>query len=72
MEVQPLIVRPSLFGAYELFRRILILWHHNSVLRLIQVQISATNQQQNDNHHTDRYPLHTTPFESSVLIFISA
>jgi hypothetical protein len=72
MEVQPLIVRPSLFGVAEVFGRVLIFWYHDSKLRLIQIHIAAPRQQENDNKRTDSYPLHITPFEVSILIYISA
>ena len=66
MKAYPLIVRPSLFGADEVFRWVLILWHVHMKLRLLQIRISAPSQQQNDKARTDNYPLYTTPFGLNV------
>jgi len=71
MKVKALIVRPSLLYTYQRFWRSLVFGNIYSKL-IPQVQISASNEEQNDKDSSGRYTLHTTPFESSVLIFISA
>jgi len=71
MKVKALIVRPSLLYTYQRFGRSLVFGNIYSK-PIPQVQISASNQEKNDKDNTDRYTLHTTPFESSVLTFISA
>jgi hypothetical protein len=42
----------------ELFRRLLVVWQVNSILRLIQVKVGTSGQQQNDEDRADNYPLH--------------
>ena len=71
MEAEPLIVRPPLFGMAELFRRLLIVWQVNSILWLIQVHVGAPGQQQKDEDRADNSPLNITPFEASILSFIT-
>src|SRR5215472_4587971 len=61
MELQPLLVGPSLLGMAELFRRFLILRHVHPILRLIQVQICGPKQHQHDNDRNHSDPLHMTP-----------
>jgi len=71
MKVKALIVSPSLLYTYQLFWGSLVFGNIYSKL-IPQVQISASNEEQNDKDNADRYTLHTTPFESSTLIFTSA
>jgi len=59
MEVETLIVRPSLLGVGELLGRALIVGYVNSKLRLTQIKINTANQQQHDEDRSDSDSLHT-------------
>jgi hypothetical protein len=71
MEVETLIVRPSLLGVSQLFGRALVVGHINSKLRLTQVKVNAAHQQQNNDDRRDSDSLHTTPLESPILSLFS-
>ena len=70
MEVETLIVRPSLFGVCDLFGRALIVRYVNSKLRLTQIKMNAANQQQNDEDRSDKDSLHTTPSPHNLAIML--